>query len=82
MMGRSHFEQKYVKEVVDMKRNVCGDEEIIRAVLGIVIMLAGISYGSWWGAIGLIPFITAVIEFCPINQAIHHSSCSIHTSTR
>jgi len=65
-----------------MKRNICGDEEIFRAMLGIVIMLAGFFYESWWGAIGLIPFATAVIGYCPINQAMNHSSCSIHTSTR
>jgi len=63
-----------------MVHNVCGTEKIIRAVLGIVIILAGIFYGSWWGAIGLIPLLTAVIGYCPLSHAFHFSSCPMRTS--
>lgn len=63
-----------------MEYNVCGKEKIVRAVVGIVIMLVGFYYGSWWGAIGLIPLLTALIGYCPVNHALHFSSCSMRTS--
>lgn len=63
-----------------MRQNVCGAERIIRFVIGIVIILAGVYYGSWWGAIGLIPLVTAVIKYCPLSQAFRFSSCSVRTS--
>ena len=30
---------------------------IIRALIGLAIMIAGAAFGSWWGLIGLVPFI-------------------------
>lgn len=63
-----------------MTHNVCGKERIIRAVLGIVILMAGLYYASWWGLIGLIPLLTAVISYCPITHAFHFSSCPTRTS--
>jgi len=63
-----------------MVTNVCGMEKIIRAVLGTIIVLAGLYYSSWWGAIGLIPLLTAAVGYCPINQVFSFSSCSLRTS--
>jgi hypothetical protein len=60
-----------------MTHNVCGKEKTFRAVLGIVIILAGLYFGSWWGAIGLIPLLTAVIGYCPLTHAFHYSSCPV-----
>ena len=62
-----------------MTHNVCGMDKIIRAVVGIVMLLAGIYFGSWWGAIGVVPLVTAIIGYCPISQAFHVSSCPIWT---
>lgn len=64
-----------------MKRNVCGREKSIRAAVGVLIILAGLYYSSWWGAIGLIPLLTAVIGYCPVSDALHVSSCRIQPST-
>jgi hypothetical protein len=64
-----------------MEKNVCGTEKIVRALLGAAIIIAGVFYGSWWGAIGLIPLLTAVISYCPISQLFHFSTCSMKTSS-
>jgi hypothetical protein len=48
-----------------MKCNVGKTDRIIRIVVGIVIIAVGFYFKSWWGAIGLIPILTAVIRFCP-----------------
>ena len=49
-----------------MKCNVGKLDRVIRIILGIVLILAGIFYKSWWGALGIIPIITAVIGWCPL----------------
>jgi hypothetical protein len=40
-------------------------DRILRAIVGIVVIGAGVYYQSWWGAIGVIPLGTAIIGFCP-----------------
>jgi hypothetical protein len=60
-----------------MPHNVCGNERILRAVLGVVIIALGVYFNSLWGAIGFIPLATAIIGYCPVNKAFHFSSCPI-----
>lgn len=48
-----------------MKRNVGTADRIIRAVLGIAAIGAGVYFGSWWGAIGIVLLFTAAIGWCP-----------------
>jgi len=40
-------------------------DRTIRGVLGVVVLLAGLVFKSWWGLIGLIPLVTALVGFCP-----------------
>ncbi|MDD5406457.1 MAG: DUF2892 domain-containing protein [Sulfurovaceae bacterium] len=47
-----------------MMCNIGKTDRIIRLVLGAVIIGLGVMYNSWWGAIGLIPIITALIGWC------------------
>ncbi len=49
-----------------MTANVGGIDKILRYLAGIVIIVLGIYFKSWWGAIGLIPLLTAVIGWCPL----------------
>ncbi len=49
-----------------MKRNVGKTDRIIRIALGLVIIILGYLNQSWWGAIGLIPLVTAFVGFCPL----------------
>ena len=48
-----------------MKKNVGGIDKIIRYILGIIILILGLIFHTWWGLIGLIPIFTAVIGWCP-----------------
>lgn len=48
-----------------MNPNVGGADKIVRIVLGIAIILAGIFFQSWWGLVGIIPLFTALLNFCP-----------------
>lgn len=49
-----------------MKANVGKADKVIRIVLGVAIIAAGIYFKSWWGAIGIIPILTAAISWCPL----------------
>jgi hypothetical protein len=48
-----------------VKTNVGGLDRALRAVAGVVIIAAGIYFKSWWGALGVLPLLTAVVRFCP-----------------
>ena len=59
-----------------MKRNIGNADRIIRVVIGLVMIALGIYFNSWWGAIGLIPLITAAIGWCPLYAPLGLSTCS------
>lgn len=48
-----------------MKCNVGKTDRIIRVILGVGIIAIGVYLKSWWGAIGVMPIITAAIGWCP-----------------
>lgn len=49
-----------------MRENLGDADRIVRIFLGLIIVLLGVEYSSWWGVIGFIFPITAVINWCPI----------------
>lgn len=59
-----------------MQCNVGGSDRIVRFVLGAIIMVMGLMYGSWWGVLGLIIFLTAVFSRCPAYLPFGVSTCS------
>lgn len=58
-----------------MKSNVGKTDKIVRWLVGLALIVVGIIYKSWWGAIGLIPITTALLGFCPFYSIIGLSSC-------
>ncbi|MFZ4464178.1 MAG: YgaP family membrane protein [Bacteroidales bacterium] len=48
-----------------MTKNVGKIDMIIRIALGLIIGLVGFYFKSWWGIIGIVPFLTAFIGVCP-----------------
>ena len=48
-----------------MKKNVGKTDRIIRVIIGIVIICIGLYFKSWWGIIGVLPILTALIGWCP-----------------
>lgn len=49
-----------------MAINISKTDKGIRLLLGILIILAGIAFQSWWGIAGLVLIGTALINWCPI----------------
>ncbi len=58
-----------------MNKNVGGIDRALRAIAGIAIIGAGVYYQSWWGAIGLVPLLTALIGWCPLYPILGISTC-------
>lgn len=58
-----------------MKCNVGRTEQAIRITLGVLIILFGLFFRSWWGLIGLAPIITGSIRYCPLSDALGISTC-------
>jgi len=59
-----------------MKKNVGTVDRTIRIVIGLVILLVGLYFKSWWGLIGLLPLLTGVFSFCPAYLPFGISSCA------
>jgi len=53
-----------------MKVNVGSADKVVRIILGLIIIVLGLVYKSWWGLIGLLPLVTALINFCPLYTLI------------
>lgn len=53
-----------------MKANVGGMDKKLRIVAGIGMIAAGVIMQSWWGAVGIIPLGTALINWCPAYAAV------------
>jgi Protein of unknown function (DUF2892) len=45
--------------------NMGNTDRTIRFIAGLAIIAAGIYFGSWWGALGVIPLFTATTRWCP-----------------
>jgi hypothetical protein len=53
-----------------MKKNVGKKDKVIRLVLGVVIIIFGITANSWWGLIGAGIIIPAILSSDPLYSII------------
>jgi hypothetical protein len=60
-----------------MKRNVGSLDRALRIVAGLGVIGVGYMYESWWGAIGIVPLLTATIGWCPAYVPFGLSSCKV-----
>ena len=58
-----------------MKCNMGKADRIIRGIVGIGVIGAGVYFQNWWGAIGIVPLGTALIGWCPAYYPFGMSSC-------
>jgi len=70
------------EEVVNVKANLGTADRIIRVILGILIILVvRLVFHSWWGLLGIILILTAVIRWCPIYRIFGISTCPRESSS-
>jgi len=51
-----------------MTQNVGSIEKVIRIVIGVALLVWGFVLSepvNYWGAIGIVPLVTALIGYCP-----------------
>lgn len=48
-----------------MTKNVGGIDRILRVLAGVGLLAWGYVEQNWFGAIGLVPLVTAAIGWCP-----------------
>jgi hypothetical protein len=58
-----------------MKKNIGSTDRIIRVIGGLLVIFIGIYFKSWWGVIGVLPIITAIIGWCPAYVPFGINSC-------
>ncbi len=59
-----------------MTKNVATIERIVRAVVGIgIIGLAFVGSRTPWAYLGIIPFLTSIIVFCPPYALLGIKTC-------
>ncbi len=49
-----------------MKANMNRTNRLIRAIIGLAIIGAGIYYKNWFGGLGIIPILSSAIGYCPL----------------
>ena len=49
-----------------MKTNIGDADRLIRFIVGVIIILAGVYFKTGWGAVGLLPIFTGFIRYCPL----------------
>ena len=62
-----------------MKCNVGMSDKVLRGIIGLVIIAVGFYFKSWWGAIGFIPILTAILGWCPLYAPLGISTCKTKT---
>lgn len=60
-----------------MTSNVGSADRIVRVILGVGSIAAGVYFKSWWGAIGVVPLLTATLGWCPAYLPFGMSTCSL-----
>ena len=58
-----------------MNCNVGKADRMFRIIAGVVIILVGIYFNSWWGAVGLLPLLTGLLRRCPAYIPFGFSTC-------
>ena len=48
-----------------MNKNIGLIDRVTRIAAGIALIVAGLIFKSWWGAVGVVPLATAFLRWCP-----------------
>ncbi|OHE20471.1 MAG: hypothetical protein A2525_07340 [Sulfurimonas sp. RIFOXYD12_FULL_36_11] len=59
-----------------MTKNIGKVDKVARIVVGVIFIVIGIITGSWLGLIGIIPIVTAVINWCPLYDLLKINTCN------
>lgn len=63
-----------------MNHNIGAADRKFRIIVGTTVIISGLYFQSWWGAIGLIPLITVLVNWCPAYLPFGISTCKVNTT--
>jgi hypothetical protein len=58
-----------------MKTNIGPIDRTLRILIGVSILATGFFRDSWWGLVGLVPILTAIVRFCPAYLPLGINTC-------
>jgi hypothetical protein len=58
-----------------MKTNIGNIDKWLRIIVGLMVLVLGYSYQSWWGLIGAVLTLTALINWCPLYRVFNINTC-------
>jgi len=57
--------------------NIGSTDKIIRIIAGIVILILGYVYHTWWGLIGIVPILTVITGRCVLYYLFGINTCKL-----
>ena len=58
--------------------NVGTIDRVLRVVVGLVLLsLVFVGPKTWWGLVGLVPLLTAMMGSCPLYSIVGMSTCPL-----
>lgn len=57
-----------------MKKNVGNIDKAVRIVLGLGLIVFALVTKNWWGFIGIVPLLTAFMNYCPVYSLLNVST--------
>jgi hypothetical protein len=77
----NHLSQ-FLRSMKSMKSNIGGIDRILRILVGLALIgLAATDSVGIWGYLGILPFLTGVIGWCPPYALFGWNTCSIKDKT-
>jgi len=58
-----------------MKQNVGGLDRTLRIIIGIILVVIGAFFLSWWGIVGLALLFSGLLSWCPVYAPFGISTC-------
>jgi hypothetical protein len=49
--------------------------------VGLVLLALGSVFGTYWGLVGFVPLLTALVGWCPVSALLGVSTCKDEGST-
>lgn len=61
-----------------MKANIGSIDRAVRFIIGLILIgLSAFGVIGWWGWLGAVLVVTAVIRFCPLYRLIGIRTCKV-----
>ena len=58
-------------------KNIGKIDKNLRIVVGAIVVGAGIYFQNYWGAIGLIPLLAGLMNWCPLYSVFGIKTCKV-----